>query len=169
MAVLITGAAGSGTSTLARALADRRGTVRVEADDIYWYATVPPFTTKRPAAERQLLMAARLRADPNAVVAGSVMGWGDEIENAFAAIVFVYVDRRTRLARLRQREQARYGRVNRAFLAWAARYDAGTAPGRSLSRHRAWLAARTCPVVELSGAMRVAEQCETLARYAALR
>jgi hypothetical protein len=43
----------------------------------------------------------------------------------------------------------RFGRVDPAFLAWAAQYDEGTLEGRSLSKHEAWLAKRSCPVLRI--------------------
>lgn len=57
---------------------------------------------------------------------------------------------RIRIARIRARERARFGRVNEAFLAWAAQYDVGPREGRSRAKHEAWLAART-HVLRLDG------------------
>jgi uridine kinase len=42
MRVLITGAAGSGTSTVAQALSDKMQAVLLEADNFLWLPTVPP-------------------------------------------------------------------------------------------------------------------------------
>ena len=53
--------------------------------------------------------------------------------------------------RLREREIRRFGRVDPAFLAWAAQYDEGPLEGRSLSKHQAWLAKRRCTVLRLDG------------------
>ena len=47
MLIHITGASGSGTSTLAAALAQEHAFVHVEADDHYWLPTDPPFSSKR--------------------------------------------------------------------------------------------------------------------------
>jgi hypothetical protein len=58
---------------------------------------------------------------------------------------------RKEVGRLRAREAQRLGRVDEAFIAWAAQYGVGAKPGRSLARHLAWLEARTCPVRRLSG------------------
>jgi len=38
------------------------------------------------------------------------------------------------------------------FIEWASHYDAGDREGRSLARHKAWLAALPCPVLRLDGA-----------------
>lgn len=145
----ITGASGSGTSTLAAALATALGGVHLDADDYYWLPTSLPFTTKRDRSERLSLLLNDLRASDVAVLAGSVADWGLELEDCFDLIVFLCLDTPTRVARLQRREMERFGHVNPAFLEWAAQYEDGLLPGRSLERQRAWLAARNCPVVEL--------------------
>ena len=99
-----------------------------------------------------------LGAQRHAVVAGSIVGWGAELEHAFELIVFLYVDAAIRVERLRLRETERFGEVNPAFLVWAAQYDAGPLEGRSLAKHRAWLAERRCPVLELAGDLSVADR-----------
>ncbi|MFG6179507.1 AAA family ATPase [Halomonas sp. THAF12] len=149
MHILVTGAAGSGTSTLGKALAKELNASFLEADDVYWLETDPPFTTKRPVEERRRLMIASLESYPDAVVSGSVMQWGEEIENAFDVVIFLYVEAHIRLQRLREREIYLFGAADPDFLEWAAQYDQGTAPGRSLARHRAWLENRSCRVITL--------------------
>ncbi|MGM0823929.1 MAG: AAA family ATPase [Pseudomonadota bacterium] len=103
MHVLITGAAGSGSSTLGRALATELNAAFIEADDIYWLQTSPPFKEKRTVEERRGLMLSSLHSHSSAVVAGSVMEWGSQIEDAFDLVVFLYVEADTRIKRLRER------------------------------------------------------------------
>lgn len=162
MHILITGAAGSGTSTLGKALANELNASFFEADDFYWLETSPPFTKKRPVEERQRLMITSLKSYPSAVVSGSVMKWGEQIENAFDVVIFLYVEAHIRLKRLREREIYLFGAADPDFMEWAAQYDEGTAPGRSLARHRAWLEKRPCRVIKLEGAMSVSEQIAVL-------
>jgi len=50
--VHITGASGSGTTTLGRALAERLGWMHLDTDDFYWLPTDPPYREKRPAETR---------------------------------------------------------------------------------------------------------------------
>ncbi len=165
MLILITGASGSGTSTLGAALAKELGIAHLEADDYYWLPTTPPFTTKRDRAERLALVLRDVRAKRRAVVAGSVMEWGRELENAFDLIVFLYLDAAIRVERLRAREIAFLGKADEEFLEWAAQYDEGIQGGRSLAKHRAWLAARTCPVLELRGDLTVRERVEAVMKH----
>jgi GNAT superfamily N-acetyltransferase len=165
----ITGASGAGTSTLGAALADALGGRHVEADDHYWWPTDPPYTHKRAPPERLAGLLAVLDAHPTAVLAGSVVGWGAALEDRFDLVVFLTLDAALRVERLRQRETARLGHADPAFLAWAAQYDEGPVAGRSLHKHRAWLAERSCPVLELHGDLSVeARLAAVLARVATL-
>jgi len=148
MHILVTGASGSGTSTLGQALAGEFELRFVDADDIYWLPTKPAFREKRDAAERLALLRDVLVSGP-AVIAGSIMGWDSNVEDSFDLIVFLTAPAEVRVSRLRERELARFGHVNEEFIAWAAQYDVGTMEGRNLNRHLAWLAKRHCPVVHL--------------------
>jgi hypothetical protein len=141
----ITGASGAGVSTLGAALAAEIDAVHLEADAYYWLPTTPPFQHKRAPAERLAQLLADQAAHPRTVLAGSVVGWGAELEDGFDLVVFLYLDAALRIERLRTREIARLGHADPAFLEWAALYDAGPPEGRSLAKHRAWLAARRCP------------------------
>jgi len=157
MRVLITGAAGSGTSTLGEALAQRWGARFLEADSYFWLPTQPLFTQRRLPAERNDLLVQALEAQPVSVVAGSVMGWGTQVENAFGLVIFLHVPTEVRLQRLEFREVQRFGKANPVFLEWAAQYDEGLQEGRSLSKHSTWLTTRACQVIRLVGNHSVAE------------
>jgi adenylate kinase family enzyme len=151
--ILITGASGSGTTTVGRALATRLRCAFYDTDDYYWLPTDPPFRCKQdPAIRASRLLHALQNASP-AVLGGSILSWGAELEDSFSLIVFLTVPAEIRVARLKEREIQRFGRVDPAFLAWASQYDAGTVEGRSLSKHEAWLAKRSCPVLRIDGDM----------------
>ena len=151
MKILITGAAGSGTSTLANAIAEATQTHALETDDYFWRPTNPPYQVKFEPEERCARLLKDLRARPETVVAGAVMAWGEALEHAFDLVVFLYVPTPIRLARLKLREERRFGKADPDFLEWAAQYDAGTAEGRSLEKHRQWLQNLRCPVLYLEG------------------
>jgi adenylate kinase family enzyme len=68
MRVLITGASGSGTTTLARALSGPLGSVAVDADDYYWLPTDPPYREKRAREVRLRMILDAVDAAPDAVV-----------------------------------------------------------------------------------------------------
>lgn len=161
MRVLITGAAGSGTTTLAVALAQRWTAAAVEADEFFWLPTEPPYTSKREPEQRRAMFEQALLAHERCVVAGSVVGWG--VEALLDLVVFLYVDAGVRVRRLRAREEARFGQASPAFLQWAAQYDEGPSEGRSLVKHEAWLRTLRCPVIKLVGELPVAEQVARIA------
>ena len=159
MRVLITGASGSGTTTLGEALASTIDGVFFDADDFYWLPTDPPYTEKRNRDLRTALFTDALRSHPRVVVAGSIMGWGRDLEDAFDLVVFLQLETAIRIARLRERELKVYGKApDPAFLEWAARYDVGPPTGRSLRKQEAWLGARKCVVVRIDGDLTVEER-----------
>ena len=159
----IFGASGAGTSTLGRALADRTGFRFMDTDDYYWLPAEPPYTLKRPIPERLALMSRDLDLAKDAVLSGSLVGWGDVLIPRFTLAVRLNTPTPVRMARLRRREQARYGaRVlpggdlyeqSEAFLAWAARYDDGAPPLRSRALHDLWQRQLPCPLLTLDGTL----------------
>ena len=155
----ILGAAGAGTTTLGKALAERLNVVYFDSDDFFWQQTPEPFTVARLRDERTRLLQEQSAGLEGWVLSGSVCGWGDAMVPQFTQVVFLRVDPPVRLHRLQLREQQRYGdRIleggsrhenSVAFLAWAARYDDGNHSLRSLRRHESWLKPLSCPVIRL--------------------
>jgi adenylate kinase family enzyme len=155
----VVGASGSGTSTLGRALAERLDCRHVDADDRFWLPTDPPFTTRRPRGDRQALLLRRLPAAEPWVFSGSALTWAAPLEAFYDLIVFLRLDPAMRMARLRRREELRYGErlkpggdmaaASDAFLAWAEAYDVAGPEQRSLIGHETWLASQAAPVLRL--------------------
>src|SRR5262249_36604311 len=84
------------------------------------------------------------------VLSGALCGWGDHVIPRFDLVVFLWVPSAIRLARLRAREQDRYGAAALApggphhqrypaFMAWAAGYDQGGLEIRSRHLPESWL------------------------------
>ncbi|MEM0949456.1 MAG: AAA family ATPase [Pseudomonadota bacterium] len=155
----ITGASGSGTSTLARALASRLESQAFDTDDFYWRPTEPAFQEKRPIAERLDLMGQMFLPRSDWVLSGSLHTWGGPIMARVTHVVFLTVAPGVRLARLRVRERRRYGaRIAaggdleahyRGFLDWAMSYDDPGTAGRSRAEHEAWLDTLKQPIIRL--------------------
>jgi adenylate kinase family enzyme len=178
--VHIFGASGSGTSTLAAAVARKHGHRHLDTDDFYWRPTDPPYRNPRPRAERLELLSATLAATPAWILAGSLCGWGDPLIPRFQLVVFLLVPTDVRMDRLRARELTRYGteaiapggRLHQGhitFLEWAARYDHADATERSRTLHDGWLATLSVPVVRLEGDRPVVAQLASLEAAAAER
>ena len=159
----IFGASGSGTSTLGRALAEKTGFRFMDTDDYYWLPAEPMYTLKRPIPERLALMARDLDECSDAVLSGSLAGWGDPLIPRFTLAVRLNTPTPVRMERLQQREYARYGRrilpggdlyeQSQAFLAWAAQYDDGLPPLRSRALHDLWQQKLSCPLLTLDGTL----------------
>lgn len=160
MRILVTGASGSGASTLGSALANRLGCTYLDGDNYFWVKPEPPFTAKRTPEERLKLLLEDVKNAGDFVLAGSVEGWGTELEESFDLIVFLYLSTGIRIDRLRNREMQRFGAVDAEFLEWAAQYDYGTLEGRSLKKQHDWLAARGCQIVKLEGDLTVEERVQ---------
>ncbi len=158
MRVLITGASGSGTTTLGRALAAELKTPFFDADDYFWLPTQPPYQQKRDPSARLSLFVKDLATVPNSVTAGSVINWGGELEGSFSFVVFLVLQSELRLARLRKRESARFGRPDPEFLAWAAQYDKRSTDVYSRIGDERWIAERSCPVLRIEGDIAIPER-----------
>jgi adenylate kinase family enzyme len=166
-AIHILGASGSGTTTLGRALAGRLGWAHLDTDDFYWARTDPPYTTPRAVPDRVALLRQATDAAERWTLSGSMMVWGDAFLPEIDLVVFLYTPPDVRLARVLARERDRYGadiapggRLHAhhlEFMQWVRGYDRDDFPGRSLRRHRAWLARLPCPVLELDGTRSVGE------------
>ena len=176
----IVGASGSGTTTLARALASGLDASHLDTDNFFWIPTDPPFQKIRERDERQAMLGAALDRHPSWVLSGSLCGWGDMFIPRFELVVFLWLAPEIRLARLRARERERYGEAVapggprhaafEAFIAWAAGYDEGLEiPERCLKLHEQWLAALPCPVVRIMDAGSVGEHAEVVLRALAAR
>jgi adenylate kinase family enzyme len=164
----ITGASGSGVSTLGSALAARLGCTHLDTDDFYWMPTDPPFQSSRQIPERlRLLHAAFEGAAEGWVLSGSLDGWGDPLIPLFERVIFLSAATEVRLPRLAERERRRFGpavdpggalhQEHQDFLAYATAYDTGVfttaLTGRHRARHEAWLQRLPCPFLRLDGAL----------------
>src|SRR5690348_8306288 len=141
----ITGASGSGTTSLGLALAEEMEIIHLDSDDFFWLPTDPPFTTPRSRDERTALLLESALPEKSWILSGCAMTWGAKIEPLFDLVVFLRVDAGLRMQRIRQRETLRYGaRIqaggdmaakSREFVEWAARYDIAGLEQRSLVAH----------------------------------
>lgn len=154
----VLGASGSGTTTLARALANHWSAPHADADDYFWVPTHPPYVEKRLEADRLRLMREVFVPREAWVLSGSMLGWGEDVVDECDAIVFLTLDPAERLRRLEAREVHRRGGevfdedAWVAFLEWASGYDDPSFNGRSRVVHEKWLADRRQPVLRLDSA-----------------
>jgi adenylate kinase family enzyme len=174
----IVGASGSGTTSLAQALAATLGIVHIDTDDIYWLPTDPPFTTPRPIEDRVALLLQKARPETGWILSGSALKWGAAAEPLYDLIVFLRIDPALRMERIRRRETARYGariepggdmaQKSAEFLEWAASYDTAGPARRSLVAHEQWLLTQTAPVLRLDSARPVEQLVGELLKHPAV-
>jgi len=172
----ITGASGSGVTTIGRALANALALPHHDADDYYWAPTIPPYTVKRPAEARFRLMREIFLPRADWVLSGSIDGWGSELNDAIDLIIFVSTPTEIRVARLREREARHFGTEAVAqggwrheeaekFIEWASHYEDDTREGRSRSRHEVWLSTLRCPTVRVDGSRPLEEIVADVVRF----
>jgi adenylate kinase family enzyme len=164
----ITGASGTGTTTLGRALAAELNCAHFDTDDYFWEPTDPPYQQKRELAERSRLLLTDLEAHPRWVLSGSIGSWGDFAIPFFELVIFLRIPTELRLERLARREYNDFGdailpggsmhQIYTDFMEWAARYDTAGMEQRSLVSHEAWLASLHCDILRLEGDMSVDER-----------
>lgn len=158
MKIHILGAPGSGVTSLGRSLAQRLEAPHFDTDDYHWFTDDPlPYKRRRNPDHRRALLARDLDAHESWVLSGALCGWGDVFIPRFDAVIWLWLPADTRLARIRAREEARYGadRINpggdlnsvfEKFCTWAANYDSPAGNMRSKDSELAWLEQLTCPV-----------------------
>jgi adenylate kinase family enzyme len=171
----ITGASGTGTTTLGRALATELNCRHFDTDDYFWEPTDPPYQQKRDLAERSRLLLADLEAHPYWVLTGSIGSWGDFAIPFFSLVIFLRIPTELRLERLAHREYTEFGdailpggkmhRIYTDFIEWAARYDTAGLEQRSLVSHEQWLSQLHCPVLRLEGDMSVDERVHRTVQF----
>lgn len=156
----IFGASGSGTTTLAKSVADAMSYPHLDTDDVFWIKTDPPFRTIREIAERQELLRQALVKTDSWVLSGSLCWWGDFAIPMFDLVVFLRIPLNIRMQRLHKREIERYGpeiynpddpgyEAHEAFLEWAVAYDTAGLDMRSRTMHEKWITTLPYPVVRI--------------------
>ncbi|MFE4951926.1 AAA family ATPase [Leifsonia sp. NPDC056665] len=169
--VHVMGASGSGTTTLARALADRWAVPHADADDYFWLPSNPPYVAQRPKDERAALMRELFVPREAWVLSGSMLGWGEAVVAECDAVIFLSLDPVERLRRLEEREARRRAGMEyddaawREFLDWAGSYDDPASTGRSRVAHETWLARIDKPVLRLDSAASVDEMLGTVLEW----
>ncbi len=157
----ILGASGSGTTTLASGISASLKIKSLDADDYFWEPTNPPFTIKRSADERMVLLNRDLGCQPSWILSGSIVSWADAVKDRFTHVIFMFLRQEIRLARLCERERQRFGtRIDPGgdmyqqhldFIDWAKKYEDGGLDVRSKKLHEEWLKDLNCPIIRISG------------------
>ncbi|OJJ15418.1 hypothetical protein BKI52_39065 [marine bacterium AO1-C] len=160
MKLIIFGASGAGTTTLAQSLGHQLGWTHLDADDYYWANTPIPYEVKVPLEERHENLRQDLEASKQVIISGSLVTWGKYWLQAFDLGIFLRIPHEVRMERLKQREIDRYGKALESeyrqkkmheFLTWASQYDDPSFASRNISQHRRWIELLECEVLEIDG------------------
>jgi adenylate kinase family enzyme len=155
----ILGAPGSGTTTFGEKLAKDLGFTHFDTDDFYWFTEDPlRYRRKRNPEHRRKLLTTALESTEKWILSGALCGWGDVFMPQFEKIYYLSAPIETRLARIRDREIARFGadRINEGgdlhlvferFLQWAADYDTDIENVRSKKKEMEWLEKLDCEII----------------------
>ncbi len=167
MRIHITGASGSGTTTLGLALAETLGIRHLDTDHFFWMPTDPPFTTQREVGACIAMLRQEAQPDGRWVLSGSALKWGAEFEPLYDLVVFLRIVPALRMERIRRREEQRYGERIRpggdmavqscAFMEWAESYDTAGPERRSFVGHEEWLGTLTRPILRLDSSRPVGD------------
>lgn len=170
MKVLIFGASGSGTTTLAKEIEKRTTFVHLDVDDYYWKKTTPPFQEKIPLKQRNKNLKTDFEKYENVIISGSMVSWGKEWRFLFDLAIFIRLNNSERMERLKKREIERYGEkllTNKnikknsiAFLEWANQYENPDFDGRSLKIHMNWIKLLNCKVLIIKGELELQSKTE---------
>ena len=167
----ITGASGSGTSTLGKFIAQNLNYRFFDGDDYFWQPTNPPFTAKRSKGARIDLLRNDAEQAGRAVISGCICNWGEPLIPWFELVVRLETATDIRLARLKNREFANFGdrikpggdmyHSHMDFMDYAASYDTAKT-GRNRALHDKWLKMMPCPVLTLDGTLPPETNFETI-------
>lgn len=163
MVILIFGASGSGTTTLAASVAQQLSVKHLDTDNYYWKYTPVPFTEALPQNRRVELLRKDISKYGNVVISGSLSGWGVELTPLLSCAVRVELEPNERMRRLIERERSRFGdRVLQGgdmydehckFVEWAREYDyCNDVSRRSKAQHDKWQSELHCPLLTVNSA-----------------
>ena len=168
MKIHLLGPSGSGTTTLGKALASALSIPHFDSDHFFWIPTVPPFTTKRPAHERIIMLESALGGLDSWILSGSMLTWGDFLKPVLDVVIYKYVRREIRIPRLLKREKERYGdRINPGhdmhiqhveFIDWAKEYETGGLDMRSKASEEDWMNDLKCRIIRIENEIPLKEE-----------
>ncbi|HOP56610.1 MAG TPA: AAA family ATPase [Bacillota bacterium] len=156
----IFGSSGSGSTTLARAVAKKYGYIFIDTDDAIWEKTELPFSKRKSDKDAREYLETRMKTGDKIVISGSFIGWADDIKEKIDLFVYLNLPLEIRKSRIENREKARFG--NRVlpggdlyqkhidFLEWISLYDETPESLRGKKQHEMWLADVKVPVVRIT-------------------
>lgn len=163
----IFGSSGSGSTTLARKIADDFSFKFIDVDDFLWKKTDPPFTERYTNEVALNLIKKAIAPEHKIVISGSLVGIADELKDRIDLFVYINLDLEIRIQRIKDRENKRFG--NRIlpggdlheqhldFLKWVSEYENNPETKRSRRQHLLWLEDVKVPAFKVTEALTLEE------------
>jgi len=173
--ILIFGASGSGSTTLARSVSQRYGYHLIDTDDAIWEKSEPPFSIKKSELESQSILKEQLNRHKYNVICGSFVGWGDIFKKQIDLVIYMHLPLAVRLKRIQAREEARFQeRVlpggdlylqHLDFLDWVSQYEILDESKRSQKQHEKWLLDMNVPIIYIKEEKTIEALMERISPY----
>lgn len=160
MIINIFGSSGSGSTSLAKKIAEEFDFKLIDVDDYLWKKTDPPFTERNSNEQALTLIKHQLSEERPAVISGSLVGIGESLKNDINLFVYINLDKEIRIQRINKREQERFGKriekggdlyiQHQEFLQWISDYESNPETLRSRRQHLLWLEDVNVPVLRVT-------------------
>jgi len=167
----ITGASGSGTTTLGIELSKKYNIQHFDSDNFFWLPTTPIYEKIREVNERKAMLSDKVLSSDSFVLSGSNCGWGDDLIPHYDLVIFLSLPTDIRIKRLTEREISRFGKDHlhtqkyKTFIEWTKKYDDGDITIRSRAMHENWFNKLNCPVLRIDGNYSIEERIEIIENY----
>lgn len=156
----IFGSSGSGSTSLAKRIAEEFDFKFIDVDDYLWQKTDPPFTARNTDQEALKLIKNQLNDKIPAVISGSLVGIGESIKKNIHLFIYINLDKNIRIERINKREKLRFGNrideggdlyiQHQEFLKWISEYESNPETLRSRRQHLLWLEDVEVPVLRVT-------------------
>ena len=175
MIINIFGSSGSGTTTLADALAKHYQCHHIDVDDFMWENSDPPFTIRRDNETIKKMINLELNREENIVISGALVNIYDELKQKIDLFIYMNLDIETRVKRINNRELDRFGKrvlpggdlyeKHQNFLDWVSDYEHNPDYLRSRRQHLSWLEDVTSPILRITDELSIEELVKIVDSY----
>ncbi len=175
MIINIFGSSGSGSTTLAHAIAKTYNFNLIDVDDFLWKKTENPFTEQYSNQEAKGLISEELKKHKNNVISGSLVNICDDLKDDIDLFVYMNLDINVRCERITKREIKRFGDrvleggdlydMHMSFLEWVSNYDSNSETMRSRRQHLLWIDDVKNPVLKITEELSIDELLKLVKPY----
>lgn len=150
--VVLVGLNGAGKSTLAKYVGKKIGFDVLEVED-FWFETPHDYQKPRKSPEvSQLMLDAIEQSSKGFIIAGNISSLSKKIEAQLSLIVYVDVAKEVRVQRVIQRDQKRYGSLEKGTTLYNEREDFLTfVQSRTPDNIFSWIERTNIPMLKIDG------------------